>query len=142
MTNEARDELKTDLEGSVEISAHTPETPLIFTTTDPMGRTVQLKQSTWEMHVIGGDHNRKELIGQEKVVEAIIANPKYIVPDVDNETRERYYDLAYLSSINKIKPVMVVVDYANSTGDVCTIFVQSRMRETGERGIVYERKKS
>jgi len=142
MTFEARDELQTTLSGNLEISTQTPETPLIFKTTDPLGRTVQLKQSTWEMHVTGGDHQRKELIGQEKVVEGIIASPAFIVPDVDYDTRERYYDLVYLGSINKFKTVMVVVDHANSTGDVCTVFAQSRMRETGERGIIYERKKS
>jgi hypothetical protein len=116
--------------------------PLVFTTTDPMGRMVKLKQSTWDMHVVNGDHQRIEFIGQEQLVKDVISDPTFIVPDAEIGTRERYYDLAYFSNTGKLRPVMVVVDHDMDTGDVCTLFTQSRMRETGERGIVYARKKN
>ncbi|SFA56113.1 hypothetical protein SAMN05192569_10697 [Parageobacillus thermantarcticus] len=112
----------------------------IFTTTDPLGRMVALKQTTWNMHVIDGDHYRPEFIGQEETIKGIIEDPKFIVKD-PIENRERYYDIVHLTSNNKIKPVMVVVDHSTDIGDVCTIFSISRMRETGERGIIYVRPK-
>lgn len=117
------------------------EPPIIFAATDPLGRSVILKQTTWNMHIINGDNYRPELEGQEVKIKDVVEDPKFIVEDpIDN--RERYYDLVYLTSINQFKPVMVVVDHSHSTGDICTVFVQSRLRnEPGERGIIYERPK-
>jgi hypothetical protein len=114
--------------------------PLVFQTTDPLGRSVQLKESTWNMHVIDGDHQRPELIGQEEAIRQVIEDPAFIVKD-PNPDRARYYDLVHLTSNNKIRPVMIAVDHSSSTGDICTVFVQSKMRETGERGFEYVRPK-
>ncbi|HFJ9435818.1 TPA: hypothetical protein ACGC1O_005168 [Bacillus cereus] len=118
----------------------TINTPLVFTTTDPLGRTITLKDSTWNRHVIDGDHQRPELKEQEELVKGVLEDPKFIVKD-EMENRERYYDIVHLTSTNKIKPLMIAVDHSSSTGDVCTVFVQSRMRETGERGVIYVRPK-
>lgn len=112
----------------------------IFTTTDPLGRFVTLKASTWNSHVIDGDNYRPEFIEQEQQIKDLIEDPKFIVPD-PKENRERYYDLVHLTSNDKIKPVMVVVDHSNDTSDVCTIFSMSNMKDTGERGFVYVRPK-
>ncbi|MBA4601868.1 hypothetical protein [Thermoactinomyces mirandus] len=123
------------------IAGSTSDIPIVFTATDPINRTVILKQTTWDMHIIDGDNYRLELKDQEETVKDVVEDPKFIIRDpIDN--RERYYDLVYLSSINKIKPLLVVVDHLYSTGDICTIFVQSRLRdEPGEREIIYERPK-
>jgi hypothetical protein len=110
----------------------------IFKTTDPLGRNVTLKSSTWNIHVIEGDNYRPEFVEQEETIKGVIEDPKFIVND-PIENRERYYDIVHLTSVDKIKPVMIAVDHSSDTGDVCTVFAQSRMKETGERGIVYVR---
>lgn len=139
MTTDNQNESIYPLEGKNSDKAN-PE--VVFTTTDPLGRMVQLKQTTWDGHIVGGDHNRVELVGQENVIRGIIEDPSYIVPDPSSASKQRYYDLRHLSTNNKIKPIMVVVDHSTSTGDVCTALVISRMTDTGERGITYVRNKS
>lgn len=100
----------------------TAEAPiLVFSTTDPLGNTVQLKTSTWNMHVLDGDHYRPEFIGQEEVIKRVIEDPQFIIPDV-KENRQRYYGLVHLTTNNKIKPVKVVVDHSTSPSDICTVF--------------------
>jgi hypothetical protein len=115
----------------------TNDNAYIFITTDPLGRKITLKSTTWDYHII---NRRPELIGQENVIKSIIEDPKFILPDPE-ENRERYYDIVHLTSMGKIKPVMVVVEHINETGDICTAMVKSTMKDTTERGIIYERPK-
>lgn len=112
----------------------------IFSTTDPLGRQVVLKSSTWNMHIIDGDNLRPELEGQEENIKTVIEDPKFIIPD-PIENRERYIDIIHFTSTDKIKPVMIVVDHSSNTGDVCTVFPQSRMRDTAKEGFIYVRPK-
>lgn len=112
--------------------------PIVFSTLDPLGRSVVLKGSTWNIHVIDGDNYRPEFLGEEDTVQAIIEDPKIIVKD-PKPNRERYYDLVYLQGIDKIKPMMVVVEHSKQVSDVCTVFLKSTIKDTSEGGIVYVR---
>lgn len=111
--------------------------PNVFTTTDPLGRVVVMKESTFTFHILG-DGNRAEFKGQEEKLKKVIENPAIIVKD-PMDTRERYYDIISLSTTNKIKPVMIVVDHSTEQGDVVTAMRKSSMTDFTERGVVYER---
>lgn len=141
MTEELNSVEQKDYNNDIEIEgplAPSTDETLIFKTTDPMGRTVQMKRSTWEQHIVGGDHDRKEFLGQEKLIEQVISDPVLIIND-PIEKRERYYDLALLNTIGKIKPIMVIVDHSHETGDVVTSVIKSTLKDTVERGVVYDR---
>lgn len=117
----------------------------IFVTTDPLEREVQLKSTTWHMHVTGGDHHRAQFIGQEKIIEDIIKDPAFILPnDINdpNNTRQKYIDLAQLPGYNSLKAVVVVVDHKDEQfGDVVTVIPKNTLKsETG--GAIYVRPKS
>ena len=126
-------------EGINHIS-NTDGQPLVFVTVDSINRPVELKISTWEIHVIDGDNLRPEFKGQEELIKNIISDPGVIVPD-PMENRERYYDLVYNSTSGKIKTVMIVVDHSTVPGDVVTIMSKSTVKESDERGVIYVRSK-
>jgi len=56
-------------------------TDYIFITEDPLGREVRLKSTTWNYHIVGGDHTREEFIGQEDMVKSVIQDPCFILPN-------------------------------------------------------------
>lgn len=115
----------------------TNSTEIKFSTTDPMGRIVVMKSSTFDGHIIG-DNNRVEFIGQEDKLKRIIENPTIIIKD-PKENRERYYDIIQLDSTTKIKPIMVVVEHSTEQSEVVTAIRKSSMTDTNERGVVYAR---
>ncbi len=119
------------------MNSSSTSTPLKFTATDPLGRIVVLKESTFDIHIVG-EGNRIEFVGQEDKLKRIIERPAIIVNDpMDN--RERYYDIISLDTTTGIKPIMVVVDHSTEQGDVVTAVRKSRMSDSNERGVVYER---
>jgi hypothetical protein len=111
----------------------------IFNTTDPLGREVKLKTTTWHYHVLE-ENERHELSGQEEEVEKVIQNPYFILPDKTFETRQNYIDVVNLDTSDKLKSLFVSVDYNNSDyGDIVTVIAKSSVRESTERGVIYER---
>lgn len=119
------------------MSSTQDETVYKFTATDPLGRVVLLKQNTFDLHIIA-EGNRPEFEGQEDKIKRIIENPTIIIKD-PMENRERFYDIIQLDTTNKIKPVMVVVDFSTDQGDIVTAMRKSSMSDTDERGVVYAR---
>ncbi|OEF99399.1 hypothetical protein BHF71_02100 [Vulcanibacillus modesticaldus] len=120
------------------------ENEYIFTTTDPIGREIRLKSSTFYKHITGGDHERTEFIGEEETIKKVIEDPKYILPDDpfdSSNTRERYIDLIDLRSFNTLKVLVVIVDHGtNDYGDIVTIMAKSRLnQESIKGGAVYVR---
>lgn len=114
----------------------------IFTTQDPLGRTVTLRSHTWNVHVTGEHNFRTEFSGQEKLIENIIKNPYYILPDDHRDpsnTKEKYLDIAMLPSFERLKCCVVIVDYATGTGDVTTIIAKSSVSESTAGGVIYVR---
>ncbi|WP_242280678.1 hypothetical protein [Bacillus cereus group sp. BfR-BA-01347] len=119
-----------------------------FSTTDPLGKEIRLKSSTWENHITGGDHpERIELLDQEVVVKDVIEDPKYIYHDhttPEGHERYRYVDLVELSTTNKLKYLRVIVEYDKdntNVGHVVTTIAQSRVSQSTEGGAYYVRPK-
>ncbi|HHW07479.1 MAG TPA: hypothetical protein GXX34_08150 [Clostridia bacterium] len=119
---------------------------IIFSTTDPLGRTVQLKATTWYNHITGGHHKRIELVGQENTVKEVIEDPAFILPnnpeDV-SDTRQKYVDLVTLPHLKRLTYLVVVVDYntTDGSGDVVTVIPKKKIQESVEGGIIYVRAK-
>jgi len=116
----------------------------IFSTTDPFGKKVRLKSTTWQYHITGGDHTGKEFINQEDVIRDVISDPGIILPnnpDDENDTRQKYIDIVQLPEFKSLKALVVVVDHENDTyGDVVTVMAKARLnQETG--GAIYVRPK-
>lgn len=122
-------------------------TEFIFTTTDPLGRIVTLKSSTWNYHITDGDNNRKEFIGQEETMHDVVVDPAFILPDDPDDPenkKERYIDLVMLPEFNSLKALVVIVDHSSSdNGDVVTIIAKQRLNQESTRGgALYVRPKS
>lgn len=119
-----------------------------LTTKDPLGREVRLKDTTWHLHVSGGDHNeRKELVDQENMIEKVLSNPYIILPnDPENpeDKREKYVDMVMLPNVSTIRSLVVVVDHASPEfGDVVTaISKKSLNQEKTTGGVIYVRTQS
>ncbi|WP_162105635.1 hypothetical protein [Bacillus subtilis] len=118
----------------------------IFSTTDPLGREVKLKSTTWHMHITGGDHQRTQFIGQEEVIKSIIKDPYIILPnniEDEEDTRQKYVELAHLPGFNSLKAVVVVVDHKDETsGDVVTVMPKSSLKSEKTGGAIYVRSKA
>lgn len=138
--NKKSDKISSDSVNNIGNSGDNSTTSLVFSTVDSCNRIVNLKTSTWDMHIINGDNYRPEFIGQEKMIESIIKAPSIILPDPIPK-RERYYDLVYNTNTGKIKPVLVVVDHSTIPGDVVTAMTKSTMKDSDERGVIYVRPK-
>ncbi|PJW17159.1 hypothetical protein CV944_10485 [Geobacillus sp. WSUCF-018B] len=111
---------------------------------DPLGREVRLKSTTWNYHIVGGDHTREEFIGQEDMVKSVIQDPCFILPnnpDDQHDTRQKYIDLVQLPKFKSLKALVVIVDHEDEAyGDVVTVIAKSRLnQETG--GAIYVRPK-
>nr|WP_231428482.1 hypothetical protein [Bacillus sp. (in: firmicutes)] len=119
-----------------------------FVTTDPLGKEVRLKSSTWDNHITGGDHpERSELLNQEEVIKSVIEDPKFIFHDhttPQGHERYKYFDVVELSTTSKLKFLRVVVEFDKdhtSTGHVVTTIAQSRISQSTEGGAYYVRPK-
>lgn len=119
----------------------------IFSTTDPFGKEVRLKSSTWYGHIISGDHDRLALEGEIDTIKNVINNPYYILsnnPHDPNDTRQKYLDIVQLQNYTALKNLLVVVDHQNSNfGDIVTIIPKNTLKqESTEGGPIYVRGKS
>lgn len=105
----------------------------IFTTTNPFGIPIRLKSDTWNKHITGGHNYRPELIGQESLIEEVVSDPKFIVPnnpDDSNDTRQKYIDIVSMECYNSLKGLVVVVDHENPEyGDIVTIISKNRLNQ-------------
>lgn len=119
-----------------------------LTTKDPLGREVKLKDTTWQMHISGGDHEeRKELVDQEHVIESVLSNPYIILPNDPanpDDKREKYVDMVMLPNTSTIRSLVVVVDHSSPDfGDVVTAISKKTMnQEKTTGGYIYVRTQS
>ncbi|MHA4132294.1 hypothetical protein [Bacillus cereus] len=119
-----------------------------FVTTDPLGKEVRLKSSTWDNHITGGDHpERTELLNQERIIQEVVEDPKYIFHDhttPQGHQRYRYMDMVELSTTSKLKVLRVIVEFDKeneNVGHVVTTIAQSRVSQSTEGGTHYVRSK-
>lgn len=112
----------------------------IFSTTDPLGRTVRLKLTTWNYHITSGDHSRTEFNGEEELIRSVIEDPGFILnnnPDDENCTRQKYIDLVDLKAFTSLKNLVIVVDHEHEIGDIVTIIAKSKVNQESTKGGVF-----
>lgn len=109
--------------------------------TDPQGRQVILKQSTYEKHIID-DHKPEDSAFRRKIelqAKKTITNPQLIIA---KEQRHEYHRLARVSfkeDIEKLKHINVIVDADRDPNEVVTFIASSNVHGTLETGsIIYE----
>lgn len=110
----------------------------MFSTKDPLGRTVQLQTKTWNMHIVKS-HN--ELYKQEFLVKKVIEKPIYILRDRDYENRENYFQLCHIPQYGCLQLLKVNVEFLENTGDVVTAYtVLNNLfnQASTKRGVIYE----
>lgn len=110
----------------------------VFSAIDPMGREVRLKETTWKIHVTGEDNYRKELIGQESLIERVISDPAVILSDDyadPSNTKERYVDIVVLPECSSIRSLVVIVDHSNGKyGDIATVIAKKKLQQESTKG--------
>lgn len=136
---------------------------MINETTDPLNRTVVLKQSTWEYKILNlyGSNSNKEhgnshpdMTNKVDWVKNCIENPIYIIKDIGikqdangnnieyiNDTRQEYYTFKF-DEAHKLKAVKAVVDYSksDSIGEIVTTHIMSGpiKKISSKGGVVYD----
>lgn len=109
--------------------------------TDPQGRTVILKQSTYEKHIIA-DHEQKDASFRRKIefqVRKTITNPQLIVAKKQRHEYHKIARIPYEEDKEKLKHINVIVDADRDPNEVVTFIASSSVRGTLETGsIIYE----
>lgn len=113
--------------------------PIEFVTSDPLGRNIILKTSTWEEH-IKDNHPEKGI----SMIKNNLENPRYILKNSNGEefedsNREVYWDLTVSNS--KLYAIKTVVDYKyeNNYGEVVTNYILRKYNvNIEEGGIIYD----
>jgi hypothetical protein len=109
----------------------------IFETTDPLGRTIRLRQDTWEQHIII-DRGRNDFTGHVEVVKHTVEQPHYIVPSTRLDSIV-YFRLGGLPRYPNLYVKVPVRIYGDNTGEVRTALLQRDIRRGTDstRGIPY-----
>lgn len=124
--------------------------PIVFTTTDPLGRKVLLKRDTWLSH-IRAKHG--EDIITEETIKKNIEDPIYITQNlkpaydgskelVIDSRRQDYWDVVRGNEHFFLLKTIVEFETENE-GKVVTTYLLTKMKEmrtTG--GIIYDRKQN
>lgn len=118
---------------------------MIFSTNDPLGRSVILKQGTWQYKILIGHPEVKEYLWE---IKSLIENPYYIVKDLieiekgvkePHATREEYFDFIPNKSTGFVV-LKTVVDHSTNPSEIVTALISSKTRGlTTEGGIIYVR---
>lgn len=115
------------------------EEEIKFDTTDPLGRRVILKTSTWENHI----KDRHPEKGPDKIKQSI-ENPRYIIKNNNGEEfqdseREIFLDITITNK--KLYYLKTVVEYKNDNdyGEVVTNYILKKYNvEIEDGGIIYD----
>ncbi len=114
-----------------------------FNVTDPKGRSVLLKKSTWE-YKIQAEHPEVSI----DVLERLVRNPYYILRDLTQSeeahpTREEYVDLIPSPIETSLVIIRAIIDHATVPGEVVTVFISSKTKGLSTQGgIIYVRPES
>jgi len=118
----------------------TTNSNIIWTANDPLGKTIQLKESTFNEHIIN-ENNRTEFIGKENLLKQIIERPRFILPDKTyKDSRYVYCDLQYMDTLNGVFFIDVVVDYSTYPNDLVTAISCRTIPRLETRRIIYDSK--
>lgn len=120
----------------------------MFTVTDPLGKKVTLKASTWERHITV-EHPEMLLYFEE--LKNLIRDPYYIIPDliedpnrpgqkVAHETKQEYFDVIPGKHSSRFTYIRAIVDHSTNPGEIVTALVSSK-GPIGTGGVLYVRPK-
>lgn len=114
----------------------------IFSTTDPLGRDIILKQSTWDEHI-------KDRHGEEGIenIKINLEMPNYITENVGKVTSEYdrncFFRLINLNSNFYMQKTVVEFKENSSFGEVVTSHVMRKITSNiNEGGIIYDSSKN
>lgn len=110
----------------------------MFSTIDPLGRTIVLKTYTWDNH-INDEHNE---VGIDEIKQNI-QDPKFIIPNnketTSDEKREVYFNLKINNSRLYTQKTVVEFKAENTYGEVVTNYILRKMNENiTEGGVIYD----
>lgn len=110
---------------------------ILFTTEDPLGRTVVLKSSTWESH-IKDRHSEKDI----ESIKDNITSPNIICENTKetNSDKNREVYFRFTTYGNKLLNQKTVVEFDDEgNGEVVTNYLLSKIKESVlEGGIKYD----
>lgn len=113
---------------------------IIFSTTDPLGRRVLLKQSTWDDH-IKDRHDETGTINIKQNIEnpsCIIENDKTLLEDAK---RQCYFSFDTTGGRLHINKTVVEFKENSEKGEVVTNYILRKVNENIiEGGVVYDSK--
>jgi len=111
---------------------------IVWEAQSPLGQAVTLKQHTLYTHIIQ-DRKRTEFIGEENTLKDVVEHPRYVIPDKDyKDTRHVYCDLRYISALDSIYWVQVVVDHSIQPNDVATAIACRTIPRLETENIYYD----
>ena len=109
--------------------------------TDPQGRQVVLKESTYENH-IKKDHNQEDAafrIKMEVQAQKAITTPQFIIAKKERNEYHRIARVPMEKGLEKLKHMYVITDTDRDPNEVVTFIASSSCRGTLETGsIIYE----
>lgn len=132
-----------------------------FSTTDPLNRTVTLKQSTWDYKICNyyntnsnGEHGNSHP-EMEKLLEIIksgIENPQFIFQNtrkimdgdeekiVPNDTRQEYIKMYFDKDDFGMRIIKTIVEFKDDVGDIVTTFKIEKPKKDIKPlgGIIYD----
>lgn len=110
----------------------------IFEETDPLGRKVVLKSTTWDEHI--KDRHPEKGVDDIKLN---ISNPQIIIKDNEHTDREVY--LRYVINNNKLytNKTVVAFEEKSENGEVVTNYTLRKINQTvTEGGVIYDSSKN
>ncbi|WDU82249.1 hypothetical protein [Caloramator sp. Dgby_cultured_2] len=121
---------------------------IIFTTLDPLGRKIKLKENTWTQHI----KDRHPEVGYD-IIKSNIEKPRFILPNIKpkedgsneliiDEKRQVYVDLIFVG--DKMYAIKTVVEFENiESGTVVTNYILRKPNEIKmEGGVIYDSKQN
>ncbi|MGL4665961.1 MAG: hypothetical protein ACRCWA_13180, partial [Clostridium butyricum] len=110
----------------------------IFSTTDPLGRRVLLKQSTWDEHI----KDRHDETGID-IIKKNIENPNCIIENdktqLEDAKRQCYYSFNTAGTKLYINKTVVEFKNNNVSGEVVTNYILRKLNDSIiEGGVVYD----
>ena len=120
-----------------------------WSTMDPLKREIVLREDTFDCH-INGDHEEVDAtyrISVERKAKCVVENPRFILKDKTEETRENYINLEIMPTENgdvKVRCMQVIVDTSTKPHEVVTYIPQNKLkfRIKAEEAIVYDSDKT
>jgi hypothetical protein len=111
--------------------------PLIWSTINPFGNSVQLKESTFNQHIVT-ENNRTEFSGEEKTLKQLAEHPRFISRDKEYSERVVYGNSYNLAKLGGVHWVSLVVDISVQPNDVVTAIAMRKIPKIETVNIIYD----